>query len=500
MPRTPESVRERQATRRNLLGAMVSDPPTPLPPRAPFPLRFFNTPARAVEEFAPITPGRAGVYTCGPTVYAPQHVGNMRSQLFADLLRRVLEAAGLAVTHVVNITDVGHLTSDADEGDDKVEAAAARSGRSAAEVAAVYTEQWLRDRRALNCLEPSVLPRATDHIAEQVALVERLEAQGVTYRTSDGIYFDVSRFPRYADFAHLRLDEQDTSGRVGNLDEKRQAADFALWKFSPPGVRRQQEWPSPWGVGFPGWHVECSAMATRYLGEHFDIHTGGVDHIAVHHTNEVAQSECGYGVHPWVNYWLHNEFLDLGGAKMSKSAGGTVLLDDLVAKGIEPLAFRYFFLQARYRSQQALTDEALAAAAAGLRNLRARALDARAAGGDVDPERAAAYRDRFWRALGDDLDAPEALAVASGVVKARDLTGAEKWALLVDFDDALGLGVAGWHEAHVEDVPAAVLALLDERAAARDARDWARADAIRDELAAAGWTVVDTPAGAKVSR
>jgi cysteinyl-tRNA synthetase len=479
---------------------MVHDTTPLLPPRAAFPIRLYNTPARAVEDFHPITPGRAGIYTCGPTVYAPQHLGNMRSQLFADLLRRVLAASGLDVTHVVNVTDVGHLTSDADEGDDKIEAAAARTGRSATEIAAFYTEQWLRDRRALNCLEPTVLPRATDHIAEQVELIEKLEAQGVTYRTSDGIYFDVTKFPRYADFAHLRLDEQETSGRVGDLDEKRQAADFALWKFSPPGVQRQQEWPSPWGVGFPGWHIECSAMATKYLGEHFDVHTGGVDHIAVHHTNEVAQSECGFGVHPWVNYWLHNEFLDLGGAKMSKSAGGTVLLDDLVAKGIEPLAFRYFFLQARYRSQQTLTEEALEAAAAGLRNLRSRALDARDAAGDVDPARTEPYRARFWAALGDDLDAPEALAVASTVAKAKDLTGAERWALLLDFDDALGLGVAGWEAEAAPEVPDEVLDLVAERAEARASKDFTRADALRDQIAAAGWKVADTADGVKVTR
>jgi cysteinyl-tRNA synthetase len=479
---------------------MVHDTTPLLPPRAAFPIRLYNTPARAVEDFHPITPGRAGIYTCGPTVYAPQHLGNMRSQLFADLLRRVLTASGLDVTHVVNITDVGHLTSDADEGDDKIEAAAARTGRSATEIAAFYIEQWLRDRRALNCLEPTVLPRATDHIAEQVELIEKLEAQGVTYRTSDGIYFDVTKFPRYADFAHLRLDEQETSGRVGDLDEKRQAADFALWKFSPPGVQRQQEWPSPWGVGFPGWHIECSAMATKYLGEHFDVHTGGVDHIAVHHTNEVAQSECGFGVHPWVNYWLHNEFLDLGGAKMSKSAGGTVLLDDLVAKGIEPLAFRYFFLQARYRSQQTLTEEALEAAAAGLRNLRSRALDARDAGGEVDPARTEPYRARFWAALGDDLDAPEALAVASTVAKAKDLTGAERWALLLDFDDALGLGVAGWEAEAAPEVPDEVLDLVAERAEARASKDFTRADALRDQIAAAGWKVEDTADGVKVTR
>jgi cysteinyl-tRNA synthetase len=479
----------------------MSSPPTPsLPPRPAFPVRLHDTASRTVRPFEPRTPGRVGIYTCGPTVYAPQHVGNMRSQLFPDLLRRVLEAAGHEVTHVVNITDVGHLTSDADAGDDKVEAAAARTGKTAADIAAQYTEQWRRDRALLGCLEPSVLPRATDHIAEQIALIEALEAAGVTYRIDDGIYFDTARWPRYADFAHLRLDEQGTSGRVQNVGDKRHAADFALWKFSPPGVKRQQEWPSPWGVGFPGWHIECSAMATKYLGRQFDVHTGGVDHIAVHHSNEIAQSECGLGVHPWVNYWLHGEFLDLGGAKMSKSAGGTVLLDDLVAKGIEPLAFRYFFLQAHYRSQQDLTDEALTAAQAALDGLRSRALDARAAGGDVDPAKVEPYRQRFWAALGDDLNAPEAVAVMWSAIRAKGLTGAEKWAFLLDADDALGLGVASWQpdEVALADLDAEVAALVSERTEARAAKDWARADAIRDELASRGITVEDTPSGIKV--
>jgi cysteinyl-tRNA synthetase len=479
---------------------MSSTPAPSLPPREAFPVRLHNTASRSVEDFVPLTEGRAGIYTCGPTVYAPQHVGNMRSQLFADLLRRVLAASGLDVTHVVNITDVGHLTDDADAGDDKVEAAAARTGESAADIAARYTEQWRRDRARLRCLEPSVLPRATEHIAEQVALIEKLEAQGVTYVIDDGVYFDTSLWPRYADFAHLRLDEQGTSGRVANVGAKRHAADFALWKFSPPGVRRQQEWPSPWGTGFPGWHIECSAMATKYLGERFDVHTGGVDHIAVHHTNEVAQSECGFGVHPWVNYWLHGEFLDLGGAKMSKSAGGTVLLDDLEARGFEPAVFRYFFDQAHYRSQQDLTDEALTAARAALGRLRSRALDARAAGGTVDPEKVAPYRRRFWAALGDDLGAPEGLAIVWSFMGDKDLTGAERWALLLDADEALGLGVAEWEPEKDVELDDALAALVAERQEARAARDFARADAIRDELAARGITIEDTPTGPKVHR
>ena len=306
-------------------------------------LRFFDTRTRQVQRFEPLHPPKVGIYTCGPTVYAPQHLGNMRSQLFPDLLRRVLAAAGFEVTYVTNITDVGHLVSDADEGDDKMEAAAARTGQTAAEIAAAYTEQWAEDRRRLGCLEPDLTPRAADHIAEQVQMVQVLEAKGHTYVIEDGVYFDTSTFPAYAAFAGLDLDELETSGRVERVEHKRHPADFALWKLTPPGVARQQEWDSPWGRGFPGWHIECSAMSTKYLGERFDIHTGGVDHIRVHHTNEVAQSECVLDVHPWVQLWMHNEFLDLGGAKISKSAGhehrAGGLGDDLVRHPAHHQAF-----------------------------------------------------------------------------------------------------------------------------------------------------------------
>jgi cysteinyl-tRNA synthetase len=267
-------------------------------------LRLFNTRTRQKEAFVPIEAGHARIYSCGPTVYAPQHLGNLRPYLFADLLKRALLAEGLRVTHVMNITDVGHLASDADTGEDKMERAAAKSGRSAAEIAALYTEQWLRDRRRLGCLEVERLCKATEHIPEQIALAERLEAKGFTYRIDDGLYFDTAKFPGYAAFARLDLAGQEGGARIGDVAGKRNPADFALWKFAAPGVVRQQEWDSPWGRGFPGWHLECSAMSIRYLGTHFDIHTGGVDHIPVHHTNEIAQSECAYDVHPWVNVWM----------------------------------------------------------------------------------------------------------------------------------------------------------------------------------------------------
>jgi len=352
-------------------------------------LTLYNTRTRQKERFEPSEAGHARVYSCGPTVYAAQHLGNLRAYLVADLLRRALLAEGLRVTHVINITDVGHLSSDADTGEDKLERAAAKTGRKASEIAAFYTEQWLRDRERLNCLPPEVLPKATEHIPEQIALAQTLERKGYTYRIADGLYFDTTKFPRYAEFARLDLEGQEAGARIADVPEKRHPADFALWKFPAAGVRRQQEWDSPWGRGFPGWHLECSAMSVKYLGRTFDIHTGGVDHIRVHHTNEIAQSECAFDVHPWVRYWLHNEFYEFGGEKMAKSTGNVVLLEDLVERGFEPLAFRYFFLQGHYRQQQSFTLEAMEAAATGYRRLLAHAAEVRSEEGEANRDRIA---------------------------------------------------------------------------------------------------------------
>ncbi|HYI62498.1 MAG TPA: cysteine--tRNA ligase [Acidimicrobiales bacterium] len=460
-------------------------------------IRLHDTRTRQVRPFVPLVEGRVGIYTCGPTVYAPQTLGNMRPQLYPDLLRRVLAAAGHQVTYVTNITDVGHLVSDADEGEDKLERAAAASGETAAEIAARYTEQWATDRRRLGCLEPDVVPRAADHIPQQVAMVQALEAAGHTYVIDDGVYFDTSTFPRYAEFAGLRLDDLEATGRIDAIEAKHHPADFALWKLTPPGVRRQQEWDSPWGRGFPGWHIECSAMATEYLGTRFDIHTGGIDHVRVHHTNEVAQSECALGVHPWVGTWLHNEFLDLGGEKVSKSKGHVLVVDSLVERGIDPLAYRYFFLQAHYRQKQAFSFEAVEAAGTALRRLVGHAVAAREAGGETDPARIEPYRRRFWAALADDLNAPQALAVVWEAIRSDDLGPADLWAFLVDADRALGFGLA---EAAAPGADTGsdprIDALVAERAAARTARDFATSDRIRDELAAEGVEVVDTPTGA----
>jgi cysteinyl-tRNA synthetase len=457
-------------------------------------LRLYDTRTRAVHPFEPLEPPKVGIYTCGPTVYAPQHLGNMRSQLVPDLLRRTLTAAGFQVTYVTNITDVGHLVSDADEGEDKMEKAAASAGTTAAEIAAFYTEQWATDRRRLGCLDPDVVPKAASHIGEQIAMVQTLEELGHTYVIDDGVYFDTSSFPAYATFAGLDLDELATSGRVEHIENKRHPADFALWKLTAPGVVRQQEWDSPWGRGFPGWHIECSAMATAYLGQRFDIHTGGVDHVRVHHTNEVAQSECALGVHPWVGTWMHTEFLDLGGAKMSKSKGDVLLVDTLVERGFQPLAFRYFTLQAHYRQQQAFTWDAIAAADTALRRLVAHAVAARDAGGEPDLATVDDHRRRFWSALADDLNTPRALAVVSEVARSDDLAPADKWAFLAEADQVLGFGFAE-AQGEVSESDPVIDAKVAEREAARVAKDFATADRIRDELAAQGIELVDSPTG-----
>jgi cysteinyl-tRNA synthetase len=323
----------------------------------------------------------------------------------------------------------------------------------------------------------------------------------VTYRIEDGLYFDVSKFPRYAELARLDLVQQLGGRRIEDVPGKRHPADFALWKLAKPGVRRQQEWDSPWGRGFPGWHIECSAMSTKYLGRQFDIHTGGVDHLPVHHTNELAQSETALDVHPWVNVWMHEEFLDFRGEKMSKSKGNVALLQDLVDQGVLPLAYRYFFLQAHYRKQQTFTDEAIVAADRGYRRLVASALPLRAADGAPDPTRSAPWRERFRAAVRDDLNAPRALAVAIEMLRDEALAAAERRALLAEFDAFLGLDLLTAElPPEVQERDPRIDALVAEREAARRRRDFREADRIRDALAAEGVTIDDTPQGPRWRR
>lgn len=466
-------------------------------------IEFYDTRRRSRRRFEPLEPGKVGIYSCGPTVYAAQHIGNLRARLVSDLLRRFLESEGFAVTHVINITDVGHLVSDADEGEDKVAAAARRAGQSAEEIAERYTQMWRDDSEAANCIPPEHNPKASEHIREQIALAQKLEAGGYLYMIADGLYFDTSRFPRYAELAGLDLAGQAEGARIGVTEGKRNPSDFAVWKLAEPGVKRLQEWDSPWGSGFPGWHLECSAMSVLYLGERFDIHAGGIDLATVHHTNEVAQSECGFGVHPWVGFWMHNEFLNMGDEKMSKSKGGVTTLSDLIDRGIDPLAFRYFFLQAHYRQQQAYSDEAIASAATGLRRLQTIAAGLESARGTADEAVQAPIKARFREALADDLNAPRAMAVAWDVARNESLSEIDRRDLLRAFDAVLGLKLAqgprsAASEAWEQDPK--IDGMLAERQAARAAKDWATADRLRDELAALNIEIVDTPDGPRWRR
>jgi cysteinyl-tRNA synthetase len=463
-------------------------------------LQLYNTLTRRKEPFVPLEPGYVRIYSCGPTVYSRQHLGNLRAYVFADLLNRTLRYFGFRVRHVINITDVGHLTSDADSGDDKMEKAARESQQSAWDVAAKWTGVFRADLAKLNFREPDVWCKATDHIPEQIAMIRTLEEKGFTYATSDGLYFDTAKDPHYGELARVDLAEQETQERIEHAGEKRRPADFALWKLSRPGESRQMEWDSPWGRGFPGWHIECSAMSVKHLGARFDIHTGGVDHIPVHHPNEIAQSEAALGVHPWVPYWLHGGWLMFGDSKLSKSTGGSVLnLDALLDSGIAPLAYRYFLLGGHYRQQLAFSEEAIRGAQSSRDRLLRRAVELREDASSKGKAEQAEMRARFRAALADDLNAPRALAVAWEVARSDSLGGREKWELLREFDEVLALGLSD-AKADEQESDSEIDALVCARDEARAAKNFRRADELRDELKRRGITLTDSPHGTRWKR
>lgn len=463
-------------------------------------IKIYNTMSRQNEVFEPLKPGQVGIYTCGPTVYHDAHIGNMRAFLFADVLRRMFEYAGYNVTHVMNITDVGHLTDDADEGEDKMLVAMRREGMSAWDIAEKYTETFLRHMADLNIKTPTHLPRATGHIKEQIKMVQALEEGGYTYKTSDGVYFDTSKIDDYGRLAKLDIEGLQAGERV-ELGEKRNITDFALWKFSPADAQRDMEWDSPWGKGFPGWHLECSAMSARYLGNHFDIHTGGIDHIPVHHTNEIAQSECAHG-EKFVNYWMHVAFLNLkDGAKMSKSSGGFITLDTLKEKGFQPQAYRYQCLMTHYRMGMEFDWEALDAAAKGHRRLCGRVQGLAEAPVDENNLGAEAktYAENMDKALFDDLNTAKVLAALWTALEDKALSDGEKAYLAQRYDAALQLDLATYQPEQVS-VPDEILAMVKARETARKERDFAKADTLRDEIQAAGYILEDTPQGTKVDK
>jgi cysteinyl-tRNA synthetase len=458
------------------------------------PLTLYDNYTRSLRPFVPLHPGGdVGLYACGPTVYDYQHIGNFRTFMFVDTLRRVLEWNGFSVKHVMNITDVGHLTSDGDTGEDKMEKGARRTGKSAWEIAQLYTDAFLVDMNRLDIEAPTVLAKATDHLREQIEFIVDLEKKGYTYRTSDGIYFDTAKQKDYGYLARLDVKGLEAGKRV-ELGEKRHVTDFALWKFSPPGEKRQMEWDSPWGKGFPGWHIECSAMAQKYLGDFFDIHCGGEDHIPVHHTNEIAQTEARVGTR-LANFWLHGYFLLQNDAKMAKSAGEFLRVDSLIERGYDPLAFRYLCLTAHYRGQLNFTWDALDSAAIALERMR-NGVHALRDAGAAAPD--AALVERFANDINDDLNVPRALAVAWEALRG-DLPAAVKRATLLAFDRIFGLELAAW-EPKVEAIPDAVRALADARSAARKSKNWAEADRLRGEIVGSGWDMEDRADGYVLKR
>jgi cysteinyl-tRNA synthetase len=460
----------------------------------PNPLAFYDNYTRSLRPFVPLhAGGEVGLYTCGPTVYDYQHIGNFRTFLFEDVLKRVLEWNGYRVKHVMNITDVGHLTSDADEGEDKMEKGARRTGKTAWEIAQLYTDAFVVDMKRLNFEDPTVLCRATDHIREQIDFIIDIEQNGYAYRTSDGVYFDTAKQKDYGRLARLDVKGLEAGKRV-DPGEKRHITDFALWKFSPPGEKRQMEWDSPWGKGFPGWHIECSAMAQKYLGDYFDIHCGGEDHLPVHHTNEIAQTEARVGTR-LANFWMHGYFLLSNDAKMAKSAGEFLRVELLIERGYDPLAYRYLCLTAHYRGQLNFTWDALDAAAVALDRMRHGVYALRDAGA-AEPD--AAKIERFTNELNDDLNVPRALAVAWETLRG-EAPPAVRRATLLAFDRVFGLGLAAW-EPKTETVPDDVKALADARQQARKAKDWGEADRLRGELHAAGWEMEDRQDGFTLKR
>lgn len=471
------------------------------PVRSSAPIFFTNTLSGKRDLFTPLKAGVATLYSCGPTVYSKQHIGNLKASVFADLVARLLISADYRVRRVMNITDVGHLQGDSDFGEDKMEAGAKQEGTSAQEIASRYTRLFLEDIRALGIdVDDISFPRATDYIEEQIDIVKKLEEKGFTYRTKDGIYFDTAQFPAYGALDHSggKLREEafaEIGRRIKENDEKKHPADFALWKFSVRGSNRQQEWTSPWGTGFPGWHIECSAMARALLGQPFDIHTGGIDHIPVHHTNEIAQSEAAFDK-PLARFWMHEAFINIKDEKMAKSVGNVVYLSDVIDRGYHPLALRYLFLQAHYRSPISFTWEALEAADAARARLAklAKTIQAEAKGRTVQSD---ASR-RIVALLRDDLATPAALALLWEAVKDEDMSRTEQLGAIEAADSVLGLSLLS--AAENEPVPPHILALAEERENARRNRDFSKADALRIHIENGGYHVEDGTNGPIVTR
>ena len=459
-------------------------------------LRVYNTLTRKKEELVPVKEGQVSMYSCGPTVYKYAHIGNLRAYVFMDELRRVLEYDGVKVKSVMNITDVGHLVSDGDDGEDKMEKSAHETGKTPLEIADFYTAQFMKDIDALNIKRPTVCPKATDNIAEMIEVVKSLLDKGYAYETEDGIYFSVEKFPHYGKLSGINLEDQRHGARVEVNSFKRHPIDFALWKKA--AKNHIQQWESPWGMGFPGWHIECTAMSKKYLGETFDIHTGGVDHIPIHHENEIAQAECWLG-HKAVNYWMHSEFMLIDGGKMSKSLGNVYTVTDLVEKGYAPVVFRYFCLNVQYRQKINFTWDALESAKTAYNKLCAQLVAHKNSPAKTDKAVLDDFTKKFEDAINDDLNIPLAIGVLWTMLKQPK--SCDIYNLALKFDKVFALDFDKVKEEKVEvDVPEDVIALAEQRLTARKEKNWAESDRLRAEIAERGFAIKDTATGYEIMK
>ncbi|MDB5170983.1 MAG: cysS [Candidatus Saccharibacteria bacterium] len=458
-------------------------------------MKIYNTLTRQIDELEPLAAPTVTVYTCGPTVYDYAHIGHWFNYVRMDTLIRVLKANDLQPKWVMNITDVGHLVSDADDGEDKLEKGARREGKTAWEVAEFYTQDFMQGMQLLNMLTPDYITKATEHVDEQIELIKTLETKGYTYVIDDGVYYDTSKFEGYASFARLDLDEQQAGARVSFNEQKRNASDFALWKFSPQDKTRDMEWESPWGKGFPGWHIECSAMSMKYLGDTLDIHTGGIDHVMVHHTNEIAQSEAASGKR-FANYWFHSNHVTVNGEKISKSLGNGIRIQEIIEKGVSAEAVRLHVLESHYRSQSKFSWESLEAAGNRLKSYQAMADLRWQTRGDAPEFNYQQPVERILKQLSNDLDTPSTVTFLSALetnlserlIRTSDT---DQFVALLEFiDDVLGLQLS-----NRQDISDEQKQLVAERQQARDNKDWAKSDQLRDTLVEQGVGVRDTPTG-----
>ena len=458
-------------------------------------IKFYNTLTRQKEDFKPLNGNEVRIYSCGPTVYSYAHIGNFRTYVFVDNLRRVLEYNGYTLKHVMNITDVGHLESDADEGEDKMEKAAKKEKKSPYEIAEFYTKAFFNDMDKLNIERPEIIAKATDHIQDMLEFAKEIVKNGYGYETSTAIYFDVSKLDKYPVLSNRNIEEQIAGARVDVDPEKRNPYDFAIWIKAPEN--HIMKWDSPWGFSYPGWHLECSAMSRKYLGEVFDIHTGGVDHIPTHHENEIAQSKGAFGKIP-AKIWMHVEFLQVDGGKMSKSLGNVYTISQLEEKGIEPLAYKLFCYTAHYRTKLNFTFDGAMASQKALNRLRENILKHKDALDEIDDKEIEDYKNKFLEAINDDLNLPLAMGIVWELIK-NEKKSKKIYDLIIDFDKVLGLDLKN-AEKYLEkeqkiEIPKEIQELLDERKKARENKEWSLSDKIRDEIKEKGYIVKDTKDG-----